>query len=131
MAAKAERKRIAVVPFTELDGRTTVLGGFLAEEVVTHLVNDGFTVVDRATLQEAMSKQTNHAAMTTSAAKAIGTLVHADALITGTVTDLAAQIGINCRVIDTSSVVVLRHSRVGGAVDLATSRRSWRWSSQA
>ena len=61
---------------------------------VTHLVNVGFTVVDRATLEVAMSKQADDGVITPSVANTVGTLVRADALITGTVTDLASQIGI-------------------------------------
>lgn len=52
---------------------------------VTHLVNDGFTVADRATLEVAMSKQADDGVITPSVAKAVGTLVRADTLITGTV----------------------------------------------
>jgi len=102
-AAKAERKNVAVLPFTEFDGRTTVLGSFLAEEVITQLVNDGFSVVDRVTLEQAMSKHVADGAITPSAARAVGTLIGADALISGTIVDMASQVGINCRVIDTKS----------------------------
>jgi len=51
--AKEQKKKIAVVAFRELGGQPTVFGTYLAEELVTQLVNTGsLDLVERATLDK-------------------------------------------------------------------------------
>ena len=40
-AQKEQKRRIAVATFRELDGRATVLGAFIAEDLTTKLVSTG------------------------------------------------------------------------------------------
>lgn len=56
-AAKQGKHKIAVIPFRELDGRTTVLGTYLAEELVTDLFATGsLDIAERSMLDKVMSE---------------------------------------------------------------------------
>ena len=102
---KEQKRRVAVVPFKELDGKTTILGTYLAEELLSHLVNAGLKVVERGMLDKLLGElrlqQTG--AIDPATAKQVGKLAGVDAIVTGTITDLQTSIGINCRLIDTTT----------------------------
>jgi TolB-like protein len=50
-ATKQAKQKIAILPFHELDGQPTILGTYMAEELVTNLVQLGnFQVVERQLL---------------------------------------------------------------------------------
>src|SRR5436309_1951953 len=56
-ATKQGKHKIAVIPFREFDGRTTVLGTYLAEELVTDLFATGtLDIVERSMLDKVMSE---------------------------------------------------------------------------
>jgi TolB-like protein len=99
----AEQKtRIAVLPFRELGGQSTVLGTYVSEELVTDLVNaGGFDLVERTTLDKVMGelKLDESGSIDPATAKSVGNLVGADAIVTGTITDLQSYVAINCRLI--------------------------------
>lgn len=104
--SKQQKTRIAVVPFRELGGEPTVFGTFAAEELVTDLVNiGGLELVERTTLDKVMGelKLNESGAIDPASAKQVGKLVGADAIITGTITDLQSYVGVNCRLIDTQT----------------------------
>src|SRR5437764_14187098 len=55
--AKDQKRKIAVLPFKELDGRSTVLGTYLAEELVTDLFSVGdIEIVERAMLDKILGE---------------------------------------------------------------------------
>ena len=104
--AKERKSRIAVVPFRELGGQSTVLGTYLAEKLVTDLVNSGnLDLVERSTLDKIMGelKLNESGAIDPATAKRVGKLVGAEAIVTGTITDFQTFIAVNCRLIDTET----------------------------
>ena len=105
-ATKGQKTRIAVLPFRELGGQPTVLGTYIAEELTTYLVNAGsLDLVERATLDKLMKelKLNESGAIDPATAKQVGKLAGADAIVTGTITDLQSYVGVNCRLIDTQT----------------------------
>lgn len=104
--AKEQKKKIAVLPFKELDGQTTVLGTYLAEELVTNLFNVGnVDIVERAMLDKLLGEQKleQTGAIDPATAQKVGKIAGVDAIVTGSVTDFQSFIAVNCRVIDTTS----------------------------
>src|SRR5438045_2400822 len=56
-AVKEQKRKIGVIPFSELDGKATVLGAFLAEELTTKLFTaGGFEIVERQMLNKVMAE---------------------------------------------------------------------------
>lgn len=105
-AAADHKTKIAVLPFRELGGQPTVFGTYLAEELVTGLVNvGGFDLVERATLDKVMGelKLNESGSIDPAVAKSVGKLVGADAIVTGTITDLQSYVAVNCRLIDSET----------------------------
>jgi len=104
--ANAQKSKIAVLPFRELGGQPTVLGTYLAEKLVTNLVEVGnLDLVERSTLDRVLGelKFNESGAIDPATAKRVGKLVGADAVITGSITDFASFIAVNCRLIDAES----------------------------
>ena len=105
-AAKGQKRRIAVVPLRELDGRTTVLGTYIAEELVTDLFAVGkLEIVERGLLDKVLGELKLGASgvIDPETAKQVGRLAGVDAIVTGTVTDLQSLVALNCRLIDTQT----------------------------
>ena len=104
-AKEQQKLRIAVLPFRELEGRDSVFGTFLAEELFTQLVNSGLEIVERSMLDKVLAEikldQTGLIDATT--AKRVGSMVGVDAVVTGSITDLQSYVAINCRLIDAST----------------------------
>ncbi len=109
-AVREKKQRIAILPLRELYGQPTALGSYLSEELTTLLVQVGkFEVVERSQLDRILSelKLDRSGLIDAETAKKVGKLAGADALLTGTVTDLANSVGVNCRVIDGLSGKIL------------------------
>jgi curli biogenesis system outer membrane secretion channel CsgG len=102
-AEKAKAATIAVVPLRELAGGQTVLGTYIAESLSTHLVRANLGIVERNLLEKVLKEQAfqETGAVNRETAKRIGQLIGADAIVTGSVTNLKSVIAINCRIIDT------------------------------
>lgn len=108
IAAKAKEQqklRVAVLPFQELEGRPTVLGTFLAEELFTHLVNSGLEIIERQMLDKVLGEigLGETGLIDTDTAKKVGKVIGVDAVVTGSITDLQSYVAINCRLIDAST----------------------------
>lgn len=108
IAAKAKEQqklRVAVLPFQELDGRPTVLGIFLAEELFTHLVNSGLEIIERQMLDKVLGEIElgETGLIDADTAKKVGKVIGVDAVVTGSITDLQSYVAINCRLIDVST----------------------------
>lgn len=119
-AAKQSKQKIAVLPFHELDGQSTVLGTYVAEDLVTNLVQLGnFSVVERQLLHKVLGelKIEQTGAIDPATAKQVGKLAGVDSIITGSITDLATFIAVNCRLIDTSTGEVFGAAKVTFAKD--------------
>jgi len=101
--AKEQKHRIAVLPFRELYGQPTVLGAYLSEEMVTNLVQTSrLDVVERTMLDKILAelKFDQSGLIDPETAKRVGKFAGADAVISGTITDLATYVAVNCRIVD-------------------------------
>jgi TolB-like protein len=108
-ARQQQKRRIAVVPFRELEGKGTLLSAFLAEELTTHLFEaESVEIVERTLLDRAMTELRLNAtgAIDPDSAKRIGKMIGADALVVGTIADLTSTVAVNCRLIDTEKGTV-------------------------
>jgi curli biogenesis system outer membrane secretion channel CsgG len=105
-AAKNDNMRIAIVPFRELDGTVTVLGTYLAEALTTNLFRaGGIEIVERAMLDKVLQelKLGESGVIDGDTAKMLGKVAGVDSIVTGSITDLATYVSINCRMIDTET----------------------------
>lgn len=105
-ATRQEKQKIAVLPFHELDGQPTVLGTYVAEELVTNLFQLGnFKIVERGMLDKLLGEQKlqQTGAIDPATAKEIGRIAAVDAIVTGSITDMESFVAVNCRLIDTTT----------------------------
>ncbi|MFH0872709.1 MAG: FlgO family outer membrane protein, partial [bacterium] len=108
---KANKKTIAVVDFTDLQGNVTELGRFLAEEFSVAMAGagEGFEVVDRTHLKSLL--QEHKLAMTglidPSTARKLGEIAGVQALITGTITPFGDSVRLSVKVLDTGTAKVI------------------------
>lgn len=119
-ATKQSKQKIAVLPLRELDGQPTILGTYVAEELITGLVQIGsFDVVERQLLDKLLSEQKieQTGAIDPATAKKVGRILGVDAIVTGSITDLTTFMAINCRLIDTSTGAVFGAAHVTIAKD--------------
>jgi curli biogenesis system outer membrane secretion channel CsgG len=101
--AKEHKRKIGIVPFTELHGRSTVFGTLLAEDLTTRLVNVGtFEVIERAMIDKIFAelKLSSSGTLDAGTARQVGRLAGVDALVTGSIAELPSVVAVNCRLID-------------------------------
>lgn len=104
--ARLGRKAVAVVDFSDLEGRITLLGRFVADELSARLVRGGeVRVVDRQHLGRVIEEQklAIYGVTSPAAVRRLGQLVGADVLVVGTVTDLGEQVRVTAKVLSTRS----------------------------
>jgi TolB-like protein len=113
--AKAGKKSVAVVDFTDLQGNVTELGRFLAEEFSVALASSGkgFELVDRTHLKTIIKehKLVDTGIIDPTTAKKLGQVAGVDALITGTITPLDNNIRILVKILDTTTAKVIGASK--------------------
>lgn len=105
MSAK-QKTTIAVVEFTDLQGNVTDLGRFLAEELVTRLGDlEKFKVIERQLLTKIIAEQklSLTGVVDPASAKQLGKILGVDAIVSGTVTNLAQSVRVNARLISTET----------------------------
>jgi curli biogenesis system outer membrane secretion channel CsgG len=118
--AKEQKRRVAVVPFRQLDGSTIPLDSYLSEELLTAFFSAGkFAVVERSLLDKLLGeiKLGNTGIIDPSTAQRIGKMAGADAIVTGTTTLLKSSVAVNCRLIDTQTGLVFSAAQVRIVVD--------------
>jgi len=101
--AKEQKHKIVILPFRELDGRATVLGSYISEELVTDLfMIGGLDIVERSMLDRIIgeAKLGETGVIDPETATKLGKISGADAIVTGTITDLQSYVALNCRLID-------------------------------
>lgn len=105
------KKKVAIVDFSDLDGNVAALGQFLAEELITQLftVSPGqFEVVERRQLlkleKELLLSQTGF--IEEKSIKKMGQVLGVDAIVTGSITDLGNTVKVNARLIGVESAKV-------------------------
>ncbi len=105
MSAK-QKTTIAVLEFEDLRGQVTDFGRYLAEELITRLSDkERFKVIERQQLSRLISEQklSLTGVLEPTAARRLGRLVGADAICSGTVSDLAQSLKVNARLISTET----------------------------
>lgn len=101
-----QKTTIAVVEFTDLQGNVTDLGRFLAEELVTRLGDlEKFKVIERQLLTKIIAEQrlSLTGVVDPASAKQLGKILGVDAIVAGSVTNLAQSVRINARLISTET----------------------------
>ena len=97
-----EKKKVAILPLTDLAGSRTPFGQLLAEELTNQLFvrrGDRFEVVERTKIESIWQEQSMAASglLTSDAVAGIGALVGADAILTGSVAELDDRLRVNAR----------------------------------
>jgi len=109
--AKAGKKRIAVVDFTDLQGNVTELGRFIAEEMSVDftMTAKGFEVIDRNHLNRILAehKLSISGIVDQKTVQKLGQIAGVDALVTGSITPLDRSIRVVCKVIATDTARVI------------------------
>ena len=103
---EGQKQKIAVIEFSELNGTVTDFGRFLSEELITNLVaSRKFDVIERQLLNRILAehKLTITGLIDESTAKQLGKILGADAICSGTVTDLVNAVKVNARLISTET----------------------------
>lgn len=105
MSAK-QKTTVAVVEFTDLQGNVTDFGRFLSEELVTRLGDlEKFKVIERQLLNKIIAEQklSLTGVVDPTSAKQLGKILGVDAIVSGTVTNLAQNVRVNARLISTET----------------------------
>ncbi len=112
--AKATKKTIAVVDFTDLQGNVTELGRFLAEEFSVCLAGagKGFEVIDRTHLKTILKehKLAITGIIDPTTARKLGQIAGLDALVTGTITPFGDSVRLSVKILDTATAKVISAS---------------------
>lgn len=101
--SKEKKQKIAILPFRELDGKPTILGTYISEELVTDLfMIGGLDIVERTMLDRLIGelKLGQTGIIDPETAKHVGKVAGVDAIVTGSITDLQSYVALNCRLID-------------------------------
>lgn len=107
---------IAVADFTDLQGATTELGRFLAEEVSSAIVanHPAFSIADRRNLRRILSEHGlnyQEGLIDQSTAKELGKLAGVDAILVGTLTPLEESVRVSIQAISTETAMVVGAAR--------------------
>ncbi len=109
--ANSNKKVVAVVDFTDLEGRTTRLGRFLAEEFSVALASKakGFQVVDRTHVRVLLAehKLASTGIIDPATARKLGKIAGVDLLITGTLTAFGESVRCTLKGLDTETALIL------------------------
>jgi len=107
--SEKQKRKIAVIEFSDLDGKSTEFGKFLSEELITRLfLTRKCDVVERQLLNKVLQEHKLNLSgiIDQSSAKKLGNLLGVDSICSGTVADLIDGIKINARVISTETGAV-------------------------
>ena len=97
---------IAVIEFSDLQGNVTDFGRFIAEELITRLYQTKkFKVIERHLLNKIIAEQklSLTGIVDPASAKQLGKILSVDAIVSGSITDLAQSLRINARLISTET----------------------------
>ncbi len=104
------KAKIAVIEFSDIDGRISNLGKFLAEELTTRLFSTGrLNVIERQLINNVLKEQKlgMTGVLDEKSTKKVGAILGVDFLVTGTIADLGTDMKINARTIATDTGAVL------------------------
>lgn len=101
-----QKRAVAVIEFSDLKGNVTDFGRFLSEELITRLYQTKkFKVIERQLLNKvfAEKKFSSSVFADPTSTKQLGQLLGVDAIVSGTITDLAQSLRVNARLISTET----------------------------
>ncbi|MDR3019747.1 MAG: hypothetical protein LBU66_02455 [Treponema sp.] len=101
---------IAILDFTNIDGKKSVLGRYLAEQTSNNLFrNSDLKFVERAQINKVIEEMNfgNSGFVSDSSAVRIGHLLGADAVVLGTLTRVGRRISVAIKVVETESGRIL------------------------
>jgi len=101
-----QKRRIAVLEFTDLQGEVTNFGRYLSEELITRLYDSNkFKVVERQLLNKVIAEQklSLTGVVDPDSAKRLGSVLGVDAIVSGTIADRGDTLKVNARLIDTET----------------------------
>ncbi len=101
-----QKTKIAIIEFSDIQGKVTNFGRYLAEELTTRLYLTGkFEVVERQLLNKILQEhQLSLSGMIDeNSAVELGKILGVDAIATGSITDLGSGVKVNARLISTKS----------------------------
>jgi curli biogenesis system outer membrane secretion channel CsgG len=105
-------KKITILDFTDLQGGTSELGRYIAEQLTVSLVTEKreFSVVDRAHLNRILAehKLTTSGLIDPDNAKKLGMFAGVDAFVFGTLTPKDQEVTLTAKIISTETAEVVR-----------------------
>lgn len=114
--SKSPTKKVSVIDFTDLQGNTSELGRYIAEQLSVSLVNSSkdFTVMDRANLKSLLDehKLTASGLVNPENARKVGQFAGVDAIILGSITQFGETFTVTARVIATETSQVLAATKI-------------------
>jgi len=111
---KEKHPSVAVMDFTDLNGKVTPLGRFVAEELSSSLVITGeVQVVDRTQFGHVLEKEniSHSAAIEPGNLKKLGAAANVHGIVTGTVTDMGGAVRVTAKVLSTDNGRVITTAR--------------------
>jgi TolB-like protein len=109
-ADKLPNRTVAVIEFSDIEGKGTAEGKLYAERIITGLVTEGtLKVIERSQVEKILSEQKLELTgiIDADSAKQAGRLLGVDAIITGTIAKLYDFNELNARMIDTEKGIIL------------------------
>lgn len=100
------KRTIAVIEFSDLDGNVTNLGKYISEELITKLyLTKKFKVIERQLLNKIIAEQKLSLAgmIDPNSAKKLGGVLGVDAIVSGTITDLSQSLKVNARILNSET----------------------------
>jgi TolB-like protein len=111
---KEKHPSVAVMDFTDLNGKVTALGRFVAEELSSSLVITGeVQVVDRTQFGHVLEKEgvSHGSAIESGNLKKLGVAANVHGIVTGTVTDMGGAVRVTAKVLSTDNGRVITTAR--------------------
>jgi TolB-like protein len=106
-----QKKKVAVIDFTDLQGGSSELGKYVAEQLTVDLVmvRQDFSVLDRANLRKILAehKLTATGLVDPDNAKKLGQFAGVDAIILGTVTPKKLSVAVTAKIIATDTAEIV------------------------
>lgn len=118
--AEKNKSKIAIVSFVNIDGTTSELGQYIAEELITRLYQTGrFEVIERQLLEKILDEHrlSMSGFVDASSAQEIGRILGVDAITSGSIADLDESVKVNARLISTETGQVFSVAAVDIAKD--------------
>ena len=111
---------IAVVEFTDLDGKESRMGKLLTERLITRLVDSKeVEVIERSQLNKVLEelKLSLSGVVDSASAQKIGQVLGVEAIVSGTIVDLKDKWEVNARMINTETGAILSAATVQGKME--------------